>query len=315
MPFEISKSGDFMQIAPAPAATCTAGGAAFPGDSPFGYYEEQDGGGGLWGGDYHRLGFGDRLLQRETASSPIGYPSICGGDTGGVELPHVREGYGVKSRWWTDALHLKHKGAESLLYYQERRTRRLLKYLAKPVGGFATGIEASAYDASFCSPARPVYGFDNAAKKAYAVFSQIFPPSRWTYLNHQLKYECDENYKWTGRWAQSAKPTYSPQTGCAISLMKDVGRVISYLEGWPTTVDQAFIPLREVLHVVMVGETRFLAPLPWLENLYNCLVPGWNKMVVAKQEHAMAWAPTAKPTVKPRAGRAPKPFMMLLQGR
>lgn len=168
--------------------------------------------------------------------------------------------------YWSDAEIARIKGPAALQKLKEERVRALLNYLAQPQSGFATGLDATAYDASFCGPVGVPERLRKAVQGAAFAFSALLPASRWESIANYAQAECNTCVKVTNGW----RPRFAQPT-CA----EVIAAAPSYCRGDPFTkaralVDARFIPIFEAVTAFGV-----LEPTPWFRSLLDCLVDGW----------------------------------------
>lgn len=185
----------------------------------------------------------------------------------------------LKSKYWNDALYLQRKGAQTMYYVKEQRVRRLLSWLANPYYGFPSGLQAFAYDASFCGSVQVRWHIINAVRQALNVLNQRYPKSRWKKVRNQVIVECGNCTGSYSRYRDTTTRFAKEISGKCLgaTVMASPGYCQKH-RGWDGkgTVSEIlwkrYIPVGAAI-VVKDGQ---LIPTPWLASLLTCLVPKWN---------------------------------------
>jgi hypothetical protein len=184
----------------------------------------------------------------------------------------------LSPRYWSDPAYRQLKGELSFYRVQEKRVRHLLARLVHPMYGFGSGLEAFAYDASFCRPVTVAPRLLAGVRRALALLDQQYPDDRWRKQKGALKLKCPEQDCTYSRYVDSrnvprtcAAPILAAKSHCDGALGM-TGSGVSVLEAqlW-----HRYIPIFEA---VMVQGNQ-LVPTPWMRSLLDCLAPRWEMQV------------------------------------
>ena len=173
----------------------------------------------------------------------------------------------ISSKYWSDDLWLKYKGAISLMRKKEPRVRHLLKRLVVAFSGFQRGLDAYAYDASFCGPVIVDPAFRHNVVIAYQEMNRKYPDSRWIWKSRQFEIKCAKQVCLSGRYYLKAAPSACYREAILAAPSICVGT------SGRGRIDQRFVPLQAAIKVV--GDR--LVPTSWMRNLIDCLVPASKK--------------------------------------
>jgi hypothetical protein len=204
------------------------------------------------------------------------------------------DSWDVPSGALSDEGYKKAKGETSLFYFVERRLRYALNGLLVPRDGFATTLDALAYDASFCFPVKVEWRFMAAVKRAVAVMESRYPASRWSSKKGAIKFDCGDCVKGLRRYKPASQDSLDTPVGapCYVAALRSAPVVCNEngallarphsVGPYPTPktplgtridfIQERFIPLSAL--VGLWGDK--LVASPWMDSLLNCLVPGWK---------------------------------------